>query len=101
MPYRDWMPLKIDADMLEPYTVLAAAAAIAFRGLDEPVFFTRDGLSAWLAITILSVSTGRETGELSGVEDERDLVLSFVSVLAARGSFVGRLEMVLTNLCLS
>jgi len=81
--------------------VRAAIAAIAFSGLDEPVFLISDGASTGFATTILFVRTGRETGELRGVEDERDLVLSFVSVLDASGSFVGRLEMVFINLCLS
>ena len=88
--------------MFVPYTVrAAAAAAIAFSGLDDPVFLTSDGAGWGLTISILFVRTGRETGELRGVEDERDLVLSFGVVLDARGAFVGRLDMVCINLGLS
>jgi hypothetical protein len=79
----------------------AAIVVIAFSGLDDPVFLTSDGAGSGLTTSILFVSTGRETGELSGVEDERDLVLSFGDVLDASGSFVGRLDMVFTNLCRS
>jgi hypothetical protein len=87
------MPFMIAEETLDAYTARDAAEAMAFSGLEAPVFLTSDGCSV-LAKTILLVRTGRDMTESWVDEAESDFDLSFGAVDAEGGAFIGRLEIV-------
>ena len=80
MPSLDWIELYI-ADVVEALyrDDRATIFVAAFNGLDSPVFFTRVCLYSGLT-TISFVSVDREAGELVGLEEIVDLVLSGAEV---------------------